>query len=87
MDELPFLQDVINVLAEASHIQDASNSRMGLKKMGTRERVVRAMRCEGDSSVSGEVAFIQRWEPAVSLQTVHIFGRLITSECGSPTRY
>jgi len=85
MDELPFLQDVINVLAEASHIQDASNSCMGLKKMGTRERVARAMRCEADNTVSGEEAIIQRWESAVLLQTINIFGGLTSSECDSPT--
>jgi hypothetical protein len=32
MDKLPFPQDVIDVLTETSHMQDASNSGMGLKK-------------------------------------------------------
>jgi hypothetical protein len=85
MDELPFLQGVIDVLAEASHIQDARNSVMGLKKMGTWKRVVHAMRCEGDDSVFGEVANIHRWESAVLLQTIDILGRLTSSECDSPT--
>jgi hypothetical protein len=32
MDKLPIPRDVIDVLAEASHMQDANNNGMGLKR-------------------------------------------------------
>jgi hypothetical protein len=59
---------------------------MGLKKMGTRERVVHAMRCESDNSVLGEEHVISRLESGtVLLQTVDVFGRPTSSECDSST--
>jgi hypothetical protein len=53
MEDFPFLRDVINVLAEASYMQVASNSCMGCKEISTRDRVILAMECAGDKSVVG----------------------------------
>lgn len=76
MDALLLPQDILNILAHSSHMQNLCNRGMGLQKTGVWETVVGGMGGKGNDAIFGDEAVVDAWEFGVRLHTVDVLASL-----------